>query len=154
MIWQYVYDTDKSESDIVNYFKDSRLFDITNISDNRIYGTVDNKPIEYRKYGFSSMSTPMYISGSNCSYNVSIDIKEKRYRVTVSQIMFQSTTDYNSKYISTNSNSKTSLNVYAYNYNRGQFKSIFSSCGADITLATVWFNTFLITDSEPQNDNW
>lgn len=153
VVWQFVYQVDKTEKGIIKYFKDSKLFRVDDMDSVSINGSVDNKPIEYQKYKFSSMGTPMYISNSNCSYNISIDVKDGRYRVTISRVMFASTINMSMNGISTNSNQLSSLNEYAYNFKRNKFKPAFSTYGADKVLATVWYNTYLFKENKESPDS-
>lgn len=154
IIWQYVYETDKSKDEIVKSFKDSKLFQIEDMDSVTINGAVNNKPIEYRKYKFSSGSIPMFIPNSNCSYIVKIDVKDNRYRVTISQVIFNLTINLTMKYISSNSNRLMSLNEIAYNFKRNIFRPSFSSNEGDKVLATVWYNTYQLSGIEPVTDNW
>lgn len=144
--WQYVYITNKSASDIISHFRNTAPFSITEIRDSTIYGNMNGTPIDYKNYGFSTGLTPMYLSNSKCYYNIAINVQDLRYRVTITNVRFDCVT------IMVAAPVPITLNEAIYNFNKNRFKNGFAE-SAEI-LSTVWFNTFLITDSEPQNDNW
>lgn len=153
-VWQYVYKTDKPDSEILKYFVDAKLFQIDCFDSTKITGIVIEKPLEYQKYKFTSMGTPIFISNSNCSYNIDIEVKDSRYRVTISQVMFALTFNMKLSYLSTNDNQKVSLDLYSYDFKRNRFKPSFSTNRIDKILATIWYNTYLMNDDSTTDNNW
>lgn len=161
VIWQYVYETELAENDIVDFFKKSRLFEIQEIKDKLILGTVVEKPIDYKRYGFKSMNVPIYIRDGRFDYNLIIEIKNGRYRVTISDIYCIDGLNLTMNLgggisTATTPNTKSPLEEYVYNYKKKQFKSSFLKKNSGGVFATVWYNTYLIDQKQINkvDDNW
>lgn len=113
VIWQNIFSTDKSAKEISEYFTRVRKFDIVENDSATIYGKVERQNINYEKLGFKRMSVAMFV---NCptSYKIIIDIKNERYRVTISEVVFAATMGLTA--ISPNSNSLITLAELCYNH--------------------------------------
>lgn len=144
VVWQYVYNTNKTAKDVVSYFSQFGIFDINQANDTTIIGKVRDRPIDAKSYGFSTGLTPMYLIVCKYSCNVLINIKDKRYRVTLTNVSF----DYFSVVVS--STVTTTLDEVAYNFNRDKFKNSFNDA-AEI-LSTIWHDTYSVKGNINNND--
>lgn len=146
VVWQYVYNTNKTAKDVVSYFSQFGIFDINHTNDSTIIGKVRDRPIDAKSYGFSTGLTPMYLIVCKYSGNVIINIKDKKYRITLTGVSF----DYFSVIVS--NTLTTTLDEVAYNFNRNKFKSSFDDA-AEI-LSTIWYDTYLVKNNIDKDTNW
>ncbi len=88
VIWQKVYDTDLTKEQLIGQIKSSGKF--KNISENgeSLSAEIDQLSMDFKGYGVSEMSTPMYVSRSYVQAFALIEFKEERYRVTLKNIKF------------------------------------------------------------------
>lgn len=88
LIWQKVIYEKASQQDIESSMRSSGMFD--NISSgSSIIADIKETPINYRDAGFNTGNCPMYISASNMTGTVNIDLKDDRYRITVRNILLE-----------------------------------------------------------------
>lgn len=151
VVWRKVYDIDMTSEQIRQYFTNpiisSTLMinwsDNTNNKSGSLYGLVKDVLLDYKSIGYKWGTTPV-IFNYPVSYNVIIDIKEKCYRITVTNI-----------YISSMS-SRTPTEPVDWYYNAKKRKwrpSLFNSGSAQI-FNDIFINYFTIKDIEPNNDDW
>ncbi|MEB8345869.1 hypothetical protein OO010_07415 [Flavobacteriaceae bacterium KMM 6898] len=88
VIWQKVYETDLTNEELVIQIKTSGQFE--NVSENKesLTAEINQLSMDFKGYGISEMSTPMYVSRSYVKTFALIEFKEKRYRVTLKNIKF------------------------------------------------------------------
>jgi hypothetical protein len=88
VIWQKVYETDLTKEELIGQIKSSGQF--VNISENGeiLTAEINQLSMDFKGYGVSEMSTPMYVSRSYVKAFALIDFKEERYRVTLKTIKF------------------------------------------------------------------
>lgn len=155
VIWQYVFETDKTASEITNYFQKAMVFNISNVDSTALYGNVERQNINYEKLGFRRMNVALYINNP-ISYSVVVNIKDKRYRVTIFKVVFASNTNISLYGVSTNSNTQYTLTEMSYNSRRMKFKDVFFSQSAAQPLAAFWYNMFSVTSQSNSvtSDDW
>jgi hypothetical protein len=92
VIWQKVYDTPITSESAVKMLHDGP---ITNIEqhDGYLTGEIENLSLDSKGAGMKLMTTPFYISGSNYDAKVRIEIKDGRYRVSISNIILTQKTN-------------------------------------------------------------
>ena len=92
VIWQKVYNEGHSIENLSKNLKTGPFTEIVSegdiLSADMIELTLDSKGA-----GMRAMTTPFYISGSSLSGKVVIDIKEDRYRVTVTNMVLTQMSD-------------------------------------------------------------
>lgn len=154
VIWQFVYETDKSQNEIIEYFKRSNTFKVVSADSTNVKGYVDRKSLDFQKCGYSRMELAIYINNP-ISYTVNISVKDNRYRVTIHNVVFASTTNMSFGGVSTNSNSQYTLTEMSYNHRRSKFKDMFFSQNAASALANVFYDTYLMKSNYiTTSDDW
>lgn len=86
LVWQKVYETELSNNEILKSFKTSGIITEIDTLENSITGTIKNLSLDYKGFGKSEMSTSMYITRSYFQCFVLIELKEKRYRITLKEM--------------------------------------------------------------------
>lgn len=86
LIWQHIYETELTNKQLIQNIKSSGNFKNLEISDNEITGEIENLTIDYKGFGLSEMSTPIYIARTSINSFVLFELKEDRYRVTIKNI--------------------------------------------------------------------
>lgn len=87
LIWQKVYETDLGFDELLSVTKESGLFQIVEVSDDKILAEVKSINADFKGAGYSEMSTPMYVSRSFIEGFVKIEFKQGRYRISIKNIM-------------------------------------------------------------------
>jgi len=121
VLWQKVYETDLTKEQLIGQIKSSGQF--VNISENgeSLTAEINQLSMDFKGYGISEMSTPIYISRSYVKAFVLIEFKDERYRVTLKNIKFvQKYEDALSKEGET-----TDIELYALKKRNTEFKSSF-----------------------------
>ena len=93
LIWQKVYTSAMTYTDIVNSLQNSGLVTDINFADDVITCKIPETPIDYKNAGYSRGVTPGYIILNDLTAFATIQIKEGRYRVTVENFMLISNMD-------------------------------------------------------------
>ncbi|QOD60617.1 hypothetical protein H9I45_14955 [Polaribacter haliotis] len=133
IVWQKVFEN-KDTLDLKTNFKEKSLinFNTNNLkeTENTISFSIENDKINHQKYGGSAMFSAFYIQQVN-HYNVSIDFKEKKYRVTIKN--FVSGTLNNNKslrleqyVVKNNKIKRTKINIKNLNYYQKYFTDKFT----------------------------
>ncbi len=152
VIWQYVYEVDLDRKQIRDYFEAQTFMKLQKLTEASMVFTLDKFSFNIRKSG-SWGTTPMYLNDP-ISGSVTVQSKDNKYRITVSNIVFTSSMDLNFGGVSTNGNDQTPLEEYAYNYKRDVFKSLFTSSGAN-AMNNLLLDLFEIKEIESiTSDNW
>lgn len=86
LIWQKIYETELTNDDLLKSFKTSGIIKEIEKSENTIIGIIENLDIDYKGFGNTEMNTAMYISRSYFKSFVLIEMKEKRYRITLKEM--------------------------------------------------------------------
>ncbi|MBQ4913841.1 hypothetical protein J8L85_05290 [Maribacter sp. MMG018] len=121
VLWQKVFETNMTKEQLIEQIKSSGQFE--NISENEksLTAQINQLSMDFKGYGISEMSTPMYVSRSYVEAFSLIEFKEKRYRVTLKNIKFvQKYEDALSKEGET-----TDIEFYALKKRNTEFKSNF-----------------------------
>lgn len=87
IIWQKVYDTELSESDLFDIIVNSgSAYNVTCLGGKITYN-LDRVKIDYKRVGYTWANTPLYVANTDLSCFVTIQVKGMRYRVTVENII-------------------------------------------------------------------
>lgn len=86
IIWQYVYNTELSSKDIIDYFKIFGNMSMVENTEKRLIGYSSGENIDFSKY--KGVKVDNTIFDNNLSYKIIIELKEKKYRVTILDISF------------------------------------------------------------------
>ena len=152
VIWQYVYEVDLDKKQIRDYFETQTFMKLQKETESSMIFLLDKFSFNIRKSG-SWGTTPMYLNYP-ISGSVTVQNKDDKYRITVSNMVFTSSMDFNFGGVSTNGNDQTPLEEYAYNYKREVFKSLFTSSGAN-AMNNLLLDVFEMKEVESiTSDNW
>lgn len=88
VVWQKTYETELSKESIIEKIKAAGKFENISVSEGTITAEIRDLSIDYKGYGESEMSTPMYLSRSFVKAFCMIEFKDKKYRVTLKNIKF------------------------------------------------------------------
>ena len=121
LIWQKVYETELTNEQLKERIKNSGNFKNLELSENGIIAEITNLSIDYKGYGSSEMSTPIYVARNSLNSFVQIEFKENRYRVTIKNIKL--TQKYEDAL--SNQGEMTDLEVFALKKRNTEFKSSF-----------------------------
>lgn len=87
VIWQKVYDTEKSLQSLSDYYKESGLFESIEVSSDKIIGEIKPQSMDVTKAGYTIMGTPVFVTNYDIKGTVVIELKEGKYRVTFKNII-------------------------------------------------------------------
>lgn len=148
LIWQKVFNTKMTKEDMITTIKKSGLIEIVEIKNDQLIGHFRKVTLDYRGFGSSEMSTPIYISRNFLNTFVIIEFKENRYRVTIKNMqLIQSFDDNTSNFKET-----TELEFYALRKRNTEFKKAFLKKPARIINYT--FNKLLNFEKKVTEDKW
>ena len=86
LIWQHIYESNLSANELMQNFleKDLSLMKSkkVNKSENSLVFTVENDEIDFTKFGGKWSTTPDFVKFPH-SYKVIVEVKDKKYRVTL-----------------------------------------------------------------------
>ena len=152
VIWQNIYDTDLNKEQIKAYFGSQTFMELKKETESSMTFSINKLSLNTTKF-FSRGLTPFFLLEPMSSI-IMVQWKDNRYRITLSNVIFTSTTDWSLGGVSTNSNTQSTLDEYAYNYRRGKFKSMFVNTNANIAN-TIFFDLFDIKKIETTtSDDW
>ncbi len=66
------------------YFTENNVLEIVEGDSSILRGMLIPKPIDIQKYGYKRMNTPMFLLDVEQKFNVLVEVKEGKYRVTLS----------------------------------------------------------------------
>lgn len=94
-VWQKVFDSkfDTSETKKL-LLLNIKALDVKDFGDRISFGQ-EGIPYDYKGAGFTTSMCPIFIQTYTMSYNVRIDFKKNRYRVTVTNILLKNQLDLN-----------------------------------------------------------
>lgn len=88
LVWQRVFETQFNITEISEYLSTVKEFEVISVSDNRIVIKVDVWDIPfYAKYKLGTMDVAPLLK-HQLKYSAMIDVKDSRYRVTVSKFWY------------------------------------------------------------------
>ena len=121
VLWQKVHETDLTKEQLIGQIKSSGQFENVSENEESLTAEINQLSMDFKGYGISEMSTPMYVSRSYVKAFALIEFKEKRYRVTLKNIkLVQKYEDALSKEGET-----TDIELYALKKRNTEFKSNF-----------------------------
>lgn len=121
LIWQKVFDTDLTKEQFINEIKSSGQFDNIIENNENFTAEINQLSLDFKGYGISELSTPIYIARSYLKAFVLIEFKEQRYRVTLKSIkLVQKYEDALSKVGET-----TDIEIFALKNRNTEFKITF-----------------------------
>lgn len=155
VVWQRIYTTDKNLNEIKETLLSSGKINVSNEGENYISGYFDNFIMDFKGAGYSLMGTPSYLN-SNSKFGgfYKLEIKEGKYRVTVTGIKFAG--DSWSLYsggIGISDDGKDNLETYALTNDREYFRGAFMG-KSSIIIDHSFSHLFDVSKYEKQNDNW
>jgi len=122
LTWKKVFTSDYTAEELKTKMEQSNRFKDINLQDNVITASLNPSQMDYRGAGYDYMSTPMYISQHLVGSDVTVQVKENRFRVIMNAIYYQMNSDINMGYVSIPKGSIDSLNSFTKN---GSIKKIF-----------------------------
>ena len=147
LVWQKVYETELTKNELIGELKSSGNFKNIEENENGILTEIENLSLDFKGYGSSEMSTPMYIARNSVNSFVQIEFKEKRYRVTIKNIKL--TRKYDDAL--SEQGEITDIEVFALKKRNTKFKSSFLKKPAKIINFTFEQITEL---KKTEKDKW
>jgi hypothetical protein len=147
LLWQKVDETELTKKQLTQKIKSSGDFKNLELNENGIIADITNLTLDYKGYGSSEMSTPIYIARNNVNSFIQIQFKEGKYRVTIKNIKLTQSydTDLSSQ------GEMTNLDVFALKKRNTEFKSSFLKKPSKI----INFTFEKITEFKiKENDKW
>jgi len=83
LIWQKVYETELTKEQLTDKIKSSGNFKNVELNESGIIAEINNLTLDFKGYGSSEMSTPMYIARNSVNSFVQIEFKDSKYRVSI-----------------------------------------------------------------------
>ncbi len=68
------------------YFTENNVLEILEVDSLILRGVLIPKPIDIQKYGYKRMNTPIFLLDVEQKFNVLIEVKDGKYRVTLSEM--------------------------------------------------------------------
>lgn len=148
LIWQKVFNTDLTKEQFINEIKSSGQFDNIIENNKNFTAEINQLSLDFKGYGVSEMSTPIYIARSYLKAFVLIEFKEQRYRVTLKSIkLVQKHEDALSKVGET-----TNIELFALKKRNTEFKSTFLNKSSKIMDFT--FQKITNFNGAAKEDKW
>lgn len=89
LIWQKIFDIENSPADLFNYIQSKGYFRDVSKTDSSFTAIFEGIEPDYKGFGSSEMSTPIYIARSFVNGGVNIQCKDGRYRVTLTNLTLE-----------------------------------------------------------------
>jgi hypothetical protein len=126
--WQNIYNTSMDSNNLYKSLVLSGIFKEITKTDGILFGEMKPMDADYLGAGYSSMLSPIYISGSLITAFAIIELKEGKYRVTLKNIQFfQKQSD-----ALTEKGAQHSLEDFALKSNQQEFKRLFGKSASEI----------------------
>ena len=68
------------------HFTENNVLEIIEGDSSTLRGRLIRKPIDIQKYGYKRMNTPMFLLDVDQKFNVLVEVKDGKYRVTLSEM--------------------------------------------------------------------
>ena len=121
LVWQKVYETELTKEQLTQKIKSSGDFKNLEINKSGIIGEIVNLTLDFKVFGSSEMSTPIYIARNSANSFVQFEFKENSYRVSIKNIKL--TQNYDDAI--SRQGEMTDLEVYALKKRNTEYKSSF-----------------------------
>ena len=121
LVWQKVYETELTKEQLTQKIKSSGDFKNLEINESGIIGEIVNLTLDFKGFGSSEMSTPIYIARNSVNSFVQFEFKENRYRVSIKNIKL--TQNYDDAI--SRQGEMTDLEAYALKKRNTEYKSNF-----------------------------
>jgi len=148
LMWQYVYETDLTQEEVLQDLSTKGIWESFDMVGDELIGISSNMDANYKSLGYGEMSVPIYVARMFVNFHSRIEIKEGRYRVTISNIQLIQKYDDSL----TKQGEIRLLNTLAIN-KKGEFKKMFLGKASEIYNHT-FINALEIKEKEEQDDDW
>ena len=88
VVWQKTYETELSKEALIDKIKTSGKFKNISISEDKLTAEITELSIDYKGYGESRMSIPIYLSTYSVKAFCMFEFKDNKYRTTFKNIKF------------------------------------------------------------------
>ena len=149
VIWQNVYQTQLDSASVVDGLIESGRFDGIILTKDGFTCRILPHEVDYRGAGMKRGLTSMYLLDGEMEGRAVVQIREGRYRVTVSEMVF---TGKISSPLS-KPGERAKLELYALN-GSGRFRSNFWNKGSSPVLDYDLFSMFDVKEKEAQDEDW
>lgn len=146
LVWQKVFESDVNPDQLFGQLLSTGFFKDVNKTDSTFFGLFQGIEPDYKGYGSSEMSTPIYIARSFINGGVRIEIKDGRYRVTLQNLTLEQ------KYSDGLSKQGEKSKIEGFALSNDKIKSGFSKKPAAILDYT--FNKIFKVSDDNSNDDW
>ena len=148
VVWQKTYETELSKETLIDKIKTAGKFENVSVSEDKLTAEITDLSIDYKGYGESEMSTPMYLSRSSIKAFCIFEFKDKKYRVTLKNIKFIQKYDD----VLTKMGEVTEIEDFALSKKNTEFKNSFLKKPSKILNYT--FSKVIELKNDTQNNNW
>lgn len=150
--WNKVYETTKTFDELKEAVRSNAKLKITSETENSLTGEFSDLVMNYKKAGFSYMSTPMILNETNAYHGgFKIDFKEGRYRATITNAKTGGKTlSVYSGGIGLGSQINTTMEIMALN-NKGEVRKAFPKVAGKILDTT--FTDFMDLNTQNTDDS-
>ena len=148
VVWQKTYETELSEEALIDKIKTSGKFKNISISEDKLTAEITELSIDYKGYGESRMSIPIYLSTYSVKAFCMFEFKDNKYRTTFKNIKFVALYSDALSEIG----EVTEIETYALSQKNTEFKSAFLNKPSKILNYTFSKATELKNNIE--NSKW
>ena len=149
LIWQYVYETDLTQEEVLQNLSTKGIWESFEKVGDELIAISSNMDANYKPLGYGEMSVPMYVARMFVNFHSLIEIKDGRYRVTISNI--QLVQKYDDPLVK--QGQVISLKDFAIN-KKGEFKRMFLGKASDIYNHTFKTALEIKKEEEEEGDDW
>lgn len=156
VIWQKVIETDKTPKEITEYFKNCNSLDRVKTHEHRITGVMLPVNVMWKELGLKRMCTTMYLVDANLIGNFLIEIKDNRYRVTLTNIKINTNTSVGvtgGGITFSRESAYDDVNKYFIKGNNKGFRNRFKNVDAR-TVDYTFSEVFKMKEQSKINDDW
>ena len=148
VVWQKTYETELSKEALIDKIKTSGKFKNISISEDKLTAEITELSIDYKGYGESRMSIPIYLSTYSVKAFCMFEFKDNKYRTTFKNIKFVALYSDALSEIG----EVTEIETYALSQKNTEFKSAFLNKPSKILNYTFSKATELKNNIE--NSKW
>ena len=147
LVWQFIFETDLSQEELKQELSTKGIWESFEKVGDDLIGICSGMDADFKGAGYSEMSVPMYVARMSMDFHSLIQLKDGRYRVTITNIkLVQKYDDPLTK-----QGQVISLSDFAVN-KKGDFKTMFLKKPSEIYNYT--FISSLEIHQNENTDDW
>lgn len=150
LIWQKVYDTDMTFEQLSQAVKASGRFDNIEIGSDVIHAELEYQSPLFQSLGYEIGFVPIYVSRNDIGGNATIQYKEGKYRVSMTDINYYQNEDDPFDKMGT----IRDIEYYIYKEKKGKIRKAFNEKAQHITSYTLDQSFVFDTAAILTDDDW